>query len=256
MDIQSVKKDLEGIRSDLSDLKSALAESSDMSELSKIAEDLSEVQRNDLRMSDIEAVPGARTPKWYTLDIDYLSGETQSKARALEISPDGVFVCTQMQAYYKVLDRNEDHYPPTFQSISPFPGDSQIDFAYGRYLPCTAAYPFLAGIFYNPVQVAGTTQNTDLNPGEGNYFYPIPEFSFQMEVVGSGVFWTSKPIPSASLFGVTEPKYLGMSAYLDRGERLVVTAKPETRVPLTGKVRFVLHGYQILGNIDLSKYLG
>jgi hypothetical protein len=256
MDLQSAYKTLETLRSEIAALKTAVSESSDMADLSKLSEELSAVQRNDLRMSDIEAVPGARTPKWYTLDIDYASGETQSKARALEISPDGVFVCTQMQAYYKVLDRTEDHYPPTYGQVFPPPGEDQIDFAYGRYLPCTAAYPFLAGIFYNPVQVAGTTQNTDLDPGQGNYFYPIPEFSFQMEVVGSGAFWTSKPIPSASLFGVTEPKYLGMSAYLDRGERLVITAKPETRVPLTGKVRFVLHGYQILGNIDLSKYLG
>lgn len=256
MSLHELKRDLEDLQATILEMKSQMSEDLDASELNSLKTKISDLQSRDLRFADIEAVPGARTPKWYTLDIPYESGETQSKARALEISPDGVFVCTQMQSYFKILDRDVDHYPPTFKPIFPPTGSTELDLAYGRYIPCTAAHPFLAGIFYNPVQVAATTPNTDLDPSQGNYFYPLPEFSFQIEMAGNGSFWTNKPIPAASFFGVTEPKYLGMSAYLERGERLVVTAKPETRVPLTGTVRIVFHGYQVLGNVDLEKYLG
>ena len=258
MSLQDIKKDLEGLQHSILALKSQIVDSSIDSGLEDLRSRLSDIQNSDLRFVDIEAVPGARTPKWYTLDIPYVSGETQAKARALEVSPDGVFVCTQMQVYYKILDRDTEHYPPTPypDGIDPPVGSSTLDLAYGRYIPCTAAQPFCAGIFYNPVQSASTTPSTDLtDPYQGNFFYPIPEFSFQMEVAGNGEFWTNKPIPAANFFGVLEPKYLGISAYLDRGERLLITATPETRVPLTGVVRFVMHGYQILGNVDLDKYL-
>lgn len=208
----------------------------------------------DLRYKDFNAIPGARTPKWYTLDLDFDSRETQSKSRSLEISPDGVFVCQQIQAYYLVLDETVSNYW-TFNQDENIPSSQDFIGAFGRYIPCSAALPLMKGIFRNYLLDAPTTP---LAPATGalNTMYEIPEFSFQFESSSASKNWCNKPIPAAFLYGLYEPLQTNGFLYLQRNERLIVTAKPETRVPLTGRVRVVLHGYQILGNVDVDKFLG
>jgi hypothetical protein len=256
---------------DLSDLSSVISKLSELQkEVHAISDNINEMSYErkktldelstsvdasniwNIRYKDLNAIPGARTPKWYTVDIDYISQETQSKSRALEISPDGVFVCQQIQAYYLVLDSDKTHYPVFAPSLVP----SGLPYlgAYGRYLPCTAAMPLMKGQFRNFVASAPTTP---LAPDSLlNYMYEIPEFSFQFESSSSGKSWCNKPIPAAFLYGLYSPLQANGFLYLQRNDRLIVTSKPETRVPLTGRVRVVLHGYQILGNIDVDKYLG
>jgi len=209
----------------------------------------------NMRLKDLNSIPGARTPKWYTVDIDFLSKETQSKSRALEISPDGMFVCQQMQTYYLILDDNKRDY--TLMDRTVVPAAQPFIGAYGRYIPCTAALPLMKGQFRNFVFAAPTTPLLpDSALAVSNTMYEIPEFSFQFESSFAAKNWCNKPIPAAFLYGMYEPLQTNGFLYLQRNERLVVTAKPETRVPLTGRVRVVLHGYQILGNIDVDKYLG
>jgi len=222
-------------------------------EISKIESEVNESPIWNIRYKDFNAIPGARTPKWYTVDIDFLSKETQSKSRALEISPDGVFVCQQIQTYYLVLDDNTSDYS-IWDNSQPVPLNQPYIGAYGRYIPCTAALPLMKGQFRLLPKDAPTTP---LPPAAlSGYMYEIPEFSFQFESSFAAKNWCNKPIPAAFLYGMYEPLQTNGFLYLQRNERLVVTAKPETRVPLTGRVRVVLHGYQILGNIDVDKYLG
>lgn len=243
--LADLQKDIHALGAEISSMKDSISNNID-SVSSKV--DSSTIW--DIRYKDFNSIPGARTPKWYTVDVDFDSKETQSKSRALEISPDGVFVCQQIQAYYLVLDEDQNNYsiftdPP---ANLPYPG------AFGRYIPCTAAFPLMKGMLRNYLNDAPTTPLT--GSSIANYMYEIPEFSFQFESSSASKNWCNKPIPAAFLYGLYEPLQTNGFLYLQRNERLIVTAKPETRVPLTGRVRVVLHGYQILGNVDVDKFLG
>jgi hypothetical protein len=236
--LHDLYRDLEGLRSLCATLRerAATAYSETATQTTALEQLIRAEEQRDFVIKDIETVPGAR---------------------ALEISPDGVFVCTQLQAYYKIRDAEYTHYglaesKDLFVPVAP----TEYMGPYGRYLPCTTAYIIGRGPFINPVGVAPTTPNP-INADEevDNQLYPFPEFSFQFEQPGIG-FWANKPISAACLYGVEEPSHTSALAYIDRRTRVTVTAKPEARVPLTGTVRIVLHGYQILGNLDLEKLLG
>lgn len=254
-----IYRDIEALRSTCTALRERIyrAHGDVVSGLDEFESKVAAEEQRDFVIKDIEAVPGARTPKWYVVDIDFSYGETQAKTRALEVSPDGVFVCTQLQAYYKIRDSDYTHYGlSTSKSLFVPTSPTEYMGPYGRYLPCTTAYIVNRGPFINPVGNAPTTPNpVDGDDEVDNQLYPFPEFSFQFEQPGLG-FWANKPIPAACLYGVEEPLYANALAYVDRRARVTITAKPEARVPLTGTVRIVLHGYQILGNLDLEKLLG
>ena len=85
----------------------------------------------------------------------------------------------------------------------------------------------------------------------------FPEFSFKVEIGGSGVFWTQdKTVPAAAFYGQKEPLYLGIEGYAERTDRIVIHAQPESAIPLMCRVRMVMHGFQITGNINISDLLG
>lgn len=245
--LAELQKDIHALAAEIASMKDSISDNIDV-----ISSKVDSSTIWDVRYKDFNSIPGARTPKWYTVDIDFESKETQSKSRSLEISPDGVFVCQQIQAYYLVLDKDQNNYfiyrSESVPSNLPYPG------AFGRYLPCTAALPLMKGLVRNYLADAPTTPLT--GGGVSNTMYEIPEFSFQFESSSASKSWCNKPIPAAFLYGLYEPLQTNGFLYLQRNERLIVTAKPETRVPLTGRVRVVLHGYQILGNVDVDKYLG
>lgn len=248
--IQDLKKQMIELQSDIWIQNAQMSEN-----VNSFAKALEDQETAQIKTRDIETIPGARTPKWYVVDIEFDAGETQAKTRALEISPDGSFVCTQIQIYYKVLDSDPINYGLDEELIETVPTDVPYLGAYGRYLPCTTAYFFCTGTFMNPIKSAPTTPNpTSLLIPPRNELYPFPEFSFQFEQPGIG-FWANKPIPAACFYGVEESMFMNTLAYIDRRARVTVTAKPEARVPLTGTVRVVFHGYQILGNLDLPTLL-
>lgn len=194
---------------------------------------------------NIESVPGARTPKWYTLDIEFDGGETQAKSRAFEISSEGAFIPTALQGYFKYTSDIASDY--TFYNTSFIPYTATPN---GRYVSASTFPIFGNGILQNIVQVAGSSPGTlNVNLPYNNAMYDIPEFSFGFELETINQTWVNRPIPGGLLFTLDNPMYFSGETYLDRTERLIVTAYPDIRVPVKGIVRLVLHGYQILGEI-------
>ena len=203
--------------------------------------------------TSIDDIPGLRTPKWYVVEIDYTKGDTSVRFNSAEIAPDGPFIITQAAPWWKITDATaSDFYgsptnPPT-----------------GRTLPCTAA-PFLlnSGItnidaFQGGSQSGNTLGIGDLFDSSGTIgaLSDIPEFSFQIEIAGSGRFWTNTKVPAADFYGWGgQPNYFGIQGWVERMDRITVHASPEVAIPHDGTVRFSFCGYQILGPINISEAL-
>ena len=199
----------------------------------------------------IEDIPGVRTPRWYEVAIDFTQGDTALRFNSAEIAPDGPFVVTQVAPYWLVTDTTAANFfgPPATAPT-------------GRTLPCTA-YPMIAkSVAWQAglaAPAAGVVPLGDLfnsTQNEGMLF-DIPEFSFQIEISGSGRFWTNQRIPAADFYGWGgQPLYLGHQGWVERTDRIVVHATPEVTIPHTGRVRMVFQGYQILGPISITDALG
>jgi hypothetical protein len=219
---------------------------------------LSEVDRWSNVVRDLEDIPGVRTPRWYEVDVTFARGDTTLSFNSAEISPDGPFVITQMMPYYTYT---EDTTTAAFEKIT-----SQKAVA-GRTVPCSA-YPFLLSSLGNTTGQAaiytGALIGDLCDPtagGGGGAAAPaplsaIPEFSFQIEIAGSGRFWTNRAIPAASFYGEFNPLYAGIAGWVERTDRIVLHCTPETAVPIGGRVRMVFHGYQILGHVNIGQALG
>lgn len=194
---------------------------------------------------NIESVPGVRTPKWYSVEIDFTSGESQSKSRAIEVSTEGAFVLHSMMCAYLILDESPTHYARYRSAFS------NVELPVGRNIP-SSIFPLTSvGAFNNLVFSAPTTPISNSSSATlANSQYEYPEFSVGLELESAGVQLTERPIPSGLIYTLENPLYFSSLCYVDRGERLIVTARPDARVPLTGKFRFFVHGYQVLGDID------
>jgi len=211
-------------------------------ELLSIENEISELNNTFNTAVNIESVPGARTPKWYTLDLTFDGGETQAKSRAFEISSEGAFLPTSLQAYFKYTSDTASDYV--------FGGFFPQGTPKGRYVSASTFPIFGNGILQNPISVAGSSPGTVLfTDNYSQAMYDIPEFSFGFELETVNQSWTNRPIPGGLIFTLDNPMYFSGETYLDRTERLIVTAYPDIRVPVSGVVRLVLHGYQILGEI-------
>jgi hypothetical protein len=138
----------------------------------------------------------------------------------------------------------------------------------GRTVPCTA-FPLLMGTLgsVNNPQAAVATEpflnaligdlaDVAAAPADATPLNAIPEFSFQIEIAGSGRFWTNRALPAASFYGETNPLYSGIAGWVERTDRIVLHCTPETSVPVGGRVRMVFHGYQILGHVNIGQALG
>ena len=210
------------------------------------------------KVKAIEDIPGVRTPRWYVVDIDFQYASTAPQFNSVQIAADGPFICTQIQPYYLVTDSDYTHYQGNYDGTAN-PNPAATPLAVGRYLPCTAS-AILSSNFKNLAVDAAVGAPGFVDAGNTltkGSLRDFPEFSFKLQVAGSGTFWTqNKYVPAAAFYGYTEPTYLGVQGYVERTDRIVVYAQPETPIPLTGKVRMVLHGFQILGNIKISDMLG
>jgi len=223
-------------------------------EISKISKDL-KLLASDLvpRFKSIEDIPGIRTPKWYDVDIAFEAGEVAERIFSTQINAEGPFIITQITALWEILDINPDDFanPP-----------AQITNK-GRILPCTA-YPMIVnnlGITnsttaYNTPSLSQLCNRTGANTTWGP-LSDVPEFDFQIEIGGSGRFWTNQPISAAALYGYGgQPMYMGVQGWIERSDRLIVHATPLITVPNKGKVRMSFHGYQILTHVSISEALG
>jgi len=240
-------------------------------ELSRLKSDelskkLSEVDRWSNVVRDLEDIPGVRTPRWYEVDVLFDAGDSTLRFNSAEISPDGPFVITQMQPYYTYGTASQTD----AEMIGDDSGGAVINasaFA-GRTVPCSA-YPFLTknlgGV--GATDVAPTPdRNTFVGAMIANFlvssatnFAPlsaIPEFSFQIEIAGSGRFWTNRAVPAASFYGENNPLYTGIAGWVERTDRIVLHCTPDVTVPIGGRVRMVFHGYQILGHVNIGQALG
>lgn len=253
--LKSLAKDL---RTEIARLQSNTTQSAALqnNKVRSVEERLESLSKLNSKIKSIEDIPGVRTPRWYTVDIDFDYSDTAAKSGTIQISPDGPFICTQIQPYYLVLDTDTTHYQTSDGApLNPL----ATPVALGRYIPCTAAV-MLDSQLFNLAQYAATGAPGFADAGATAPKGPlrdIPEFSFQIQVAGSGTFWTqNRTVPAAAFYGYTEPLYSAIQGYVERTDRILVNAVPETSIPLKGRVRMVFHGFQILGHIKVSDMLG
>lgn len=183
----------------------------------------------------IEDIPGPRTIRQMRVSIDFTYGDTGVKQNSSEIAPDGPFIITDMVPFWQVNDTDNAH----------FTGGSAASWN-GRYLPITAFQPLVNQMgAIAPATIAGTN------------VVNLPEFSVQLEVAGSGRFWTNDRMPGPSFFGQNgQPRYAGIHGFVERTDRIVVHAYPERTIPHTGRFQMIFNGYQILAPINVAQALG
>lgn len=258
-EIESLKSLAADLRSEISRLQTSLTHSAAVhnTKLRAVEDRLDTLSKLNSKIKSIDDIPGVRTPRWYVVDIDFNYAETAPRSNTVQISTDGPFICTQIQPYYLVLDSDRTHYQYANPGIPPSPAIYPL--AYGRYLPCTSAVMLSTQLFniaeYAAVGAPGYASTIGSVPK--GQLRDFPEFSFQIQVAGSGTFWTqNKTVPAAAFYGYTEPLYTAIQGYVERTDRILVNAFPQTEVPLTGRVRMVFHGFQILGHIKVADMLG
>ena len=201
----------------------------------------------------IEDIPGIRTPKWYVVDVEFTKGDNSVRFNSAEIAPDGPFIITQAAPWWKITDTDATDFYGT-STVAPT----------GRTLPCTAT-PFLLNSGITSIGADQTGTLVGQNIGVADLFggtagiaalSDIPEFSFQIEISGSGRYWTNLKIPAAAYYGWGgQPNYYGIQGWVERTDRITVHCTPDVAVPHDGKVQFVFEGYQILGPINLAEQL-
>lgn len=224
-------------------------------ELNRLVDNLKRLSNSmNPKFKSIEDIPGIRTPKWYQVDVPFEYLENAEKIGSIQINAEGPFVITQITVFWEFQDTDDDHFAnPVAAGSTPV----------GRIVPCTAFPMIVNNLGYTNSTTAYTTpslaQLTNTN-GANTTWGPlsdIPEFNFQIEIGGSGRFWTNQPIPAAVLYGYGgQPLYMGIQGWLERSDRLIVHAIPLFALRNTGKVRMCFHGYQILSHVSISEALG
>lgn len=217
MDRDELRRQVETLRGQLTDFRSRF-------DLDK---------QSTMRPRTIDDIPGVRTPQWYTVEIEFAAAETVTKFGTSEIAPEGPFIVTQVNPIYQVLDTD--------------PANAD---ALGRMIPVSGSFAYYS-------QLGGTTGvNAATVLDVSTTIADVPEFTFQIEIQGSGRFWTDLKVPGAFFYGNGNPLYTGIMGWIDYSDRIKIHVTPERAVPLAGKVLFGLHGYQILNPVKLTQMLG
>ncbi len=232
--------------------------------------DLRNLVKNN-RFKTIEDIPGVKIPKWYVVDIEFPAQTPMNTVISTEtiINAEGPIVITQMNPLWQITQSEI----PAGGAISDYfanpvaLGGGATSLPTNRILPCTSYANVIntlghtnttgASGYNNPslVQLLGLSS---INPTpENGILLDIPEIAFQIEIIGSGRFWTNEYIPAAAFYGYDgKPLYLATSGYIDRTDKIKINAKTLNPTFASGKVRFCIHGYEILGRIDITKALG
>lgn len=258
INLNQLQSTISNLQSELMSLKSRNLKEEEVSRLKidDLTKRLQEVDRWSNVVRDLEDIPGVRTPRWYEVDVNFDRGDSQLRFNSTEISPDGPFIITQMQPYYTYT---EDTTGSEFANITSSKAVA------GRTVPCTA-FPFLLNNLGTVNSIAAANPFDDVligdfadvaaAPAVPAPYNAIPELSFQIEIAGSGRFWTNRAIPAAAFYGENNPLYSGIAGWVERTDRIVVHCTPEATIPVGGRVRMVFHGYQILGHVSIGQALG
>ncbi len=221
----------------------------------------------------IEDIPVSKHPMWYMIESTEFepSLEKTVKIDYVNINPEGPFVISSVMPYFvptKALDF--DSFSTSGFSNVLLSGGGLADPPLGRVLPCTS-FPMIVENLgrANTTFFGYTTPSlyqlnynmypfyTDANSYINGPLADIPEFEFQIEIGGSGRFWTNRYIPAAAFYGTQgNPGYLGCLGWVDRADRLILHTRNLKPMSYTGKVLFVFHGYQMVGHVDIAKALG
>jgi hypothetical protein len=260
--VLDIQKELNSYKDQMANRKSEY-----LKQAQGISKELTAIANNlATNVKDLEDIPGVRTPKFYEVPIEFDFQDTSLKFNSAEINPEGPFLITQITPLWQMKDPTKEHYANIDVAI---PGLNNTP--NGRILPCTA-YPMIINSFGttnaeyigyttpNYIQLFNRYQNTGfpylLNQQWG-VLSDIPEFDFQIEIAGSGKYFTNQPISAACLYGYMGlPLFMGVQGWAERGDKIVINATPTVPVPQKGVVRFILQGYQILGNVNISDALG
>ncbi len=210
MSIENVQYELRQLRQEIAQLKA-------------------QTEQNGAGRKTIDDVPGVRIPKWYRVDVDFNENVTTVGKGSVEIEPDGPFVATQVQVYWRVSALASD-------GVTAQTGD-------GLTLPTT--------IFANArllTDAAATAASWDRSIPVTTVINNIPEFQYQIQTFSNGRFWTGQQkMPAASFYGFgSSPLYLATEGWVNPSDRIVVYAEPVIATPVKGSVIMVFHGYQIL----------
>ena len=254
--INQLQSTINALQSDMMSIKSRSLKEEEVNrmKLDDLNKQISSLDKWNNVIKDIDDIPGVRTPRWYEVDVEFAYGANTLSFNSVEISPDGPFIMTQIQPYFKITaDQTTEYDQDLYGSAVPT----------GRILPCSA-YPLLLNTLGNSIGGASATPfaNKQLGDilGSGtadvDVLGAIPEFSFQIEIAGSGRFWTNRSIPAPAFYGEYNPLYTGIAGWVERTDRIVVHCTPEVAVPARGTVKVVFHGYQILGHVSVGQALG
>lgn len=254
-----------------------------ISKLKKQIQDARELlsdTKNKNRPKSVEDLPGVKIPKWYEVSIPIASGTKMNTVTTgqVVINANGPFVVTQIAPFWQITDKTVTNIssatdPANFFNpvISAGPPPVLTNAPTGRILPCSA--------FENIINVLGITnlvstgatapsiQNlldnriSSFEPSSpiksGGFLSDIQEMAFQIEIVGSGRFWTNDFIPAPAFYGYNGiPSYMAINSYVDRMDIVKIHVKNTVETTHAGIVRFVMHGYEILGKVDITKALG
>jgi len=244
----------------------------------------------------LEDIPIVKHPKWFCVDIEFpaiytdkvelteVFASQRSLSSYINVNPEGPFVITQMMPLVEI-GKGHGYLGDSTSEMGGFanpwlsdptalipPFANLTSSPIGRTVPCTA--------FSNIINNLGITNNTSFgwntpsltqlcNEEVSNaavVFYQsrswgpladLPEFEFQIEIGGSGRFWTNQYIPAAAFYGTSgQPYYMGAYGWVDRADRLIVHARNLKEVNYDCTVKMIFHGYQMLGHVDIAKALG
>lgn len=248
---QKAKDSLREVQQSVSELKADLLNSKTdvktrLDRLNQLVENQKYARES---LKDLSAFPGIKQPKWYSVDIDFEYGDTETKRGEALISADSAFVCTQVQSYYVIRDSDVDHYP----GVGLYAG---LYTAEGRVLPNSMYSSNIGQAYIFSLDILSTYGQNIGSVRRVNYGFASPEFDFQIEVEGTGRYWASENIPACMFLGGLSPFYLGYEGVVENSDRLVVYADPTKLVPLKGTVRFIFHGYSISSKLSSSALLG
>lgn len=270
-ELERLRSEITKMSAEAMSLQSQLSKGSDAtrSKLTQMREQLSEITTFGNTNIGIPEIIGRRMPKWYELNIPFAYGETKPQTASVEVS-NNPFICTQIQTYYLITDEDPTHFPLANSGPGDYPnGSFATTNAAGRMLPCSAFSPLIqtesVGGVLNTLSPASVyTYISDIFSSYedgGSLFrglgWNYPEFDFEIQIQGSGRYWTGGKIPAPAFYGVVNPLYLGYEGFVDTSDRFIVTAHPTIQqINTQGIVRFIFFGYEISTNLTLSDVFG